>query len=259
MGWILFLWQNSFKVLKRTQQIQCTDIMSMNKHLLASSSLHPLPDYWGNTHCSFTLAPWCPVAAAWIWNALLASIRMSSLYLGFWHDPRTFLFKTPFGDWHDTLLVCGNVTIIRCPSTFFHDGITIIFAFIKIITSGQILLTTATLQEDFSSGKFNVRLNFFCRQPNRMIVDSMWGNHNVRTTGNRKVHGGMRENPDVIPSKVPLPVVIWTHLINSALGTRKSTSQMACRLVRQFSQGSWSLQTDRLTDHPTPSVAIGRI
>jgi len=50
---------------------------------------------------------------------------------------------------------------------------------------------------DFSSRKFNVTLDCFCSQPIRMLVASMWGNPDVRATGNsaRRHAGKSRRHP----------------------------------------------------------------
>jgi len=87
-------------------------------------------------------------------------------------------------------------------------------------------------------------------------------NPNVRATGNgvRRCAGKSRRHP---LSKCPFP---WgdldPHLIHGSLGPPESTSQTASRSV-QFSRfcrahGRYR-QTDRQTDHATPSVAISCI
>jgi len=49
------------------------------------------------------------------------------------------------------------------------------------------------------------------------------------------------------------------HLTHGSFGPPESTTQTASRAVQPFLQGSRSWQTDRQTDHATPSVTIGRI
>ena len=62
------------------------------------------------------------------------------------------------------------------------------------------------------------------------------------------------------PSKLPLPMGDPDpHLIHGSLGSPKSSTQMASRLVQPFLQGSLTSVTDRPTDHATRSVRIGRI
>jgi len=53
--------------------------------------------------------------------------------------------------------------------------------------------------------------------------------------------GGVWENADIIPSKVPLPTgVSGPHLICGSFGPLKFTSQMASRSVQPFLQDSQS-------------------
>jgi len=79
------------------------------------------------------------------------------------------------------------------------------------------------------------------------------------------VLGGMWENPDVIPSKVPLPTGhLDAHIIHSFLGPPESTPKQC---LDQFSHccrahgrsGQTERLTDRQTDHATPSAAIGAV
>jgi len=60
------------------------------------------------------------------------------------------------------------------------------------------------------------------------------------------------------PQKCPFAGRNWNpHLMHGSLGPPKSTPQMESRLVQPFLQGSRSWQTDRPTDHITPSLTIG--
>jgi len=81
------------------------------------------------------------------------------------------------------------------------------------------------------------------------------GNPDVRATGN----GAPRREGK---SRRPVVDLDPIYRIHSSLGPPESTSQTACRSVQLFLHGSQSLQTDkqtdRPTDHATPSVAIGR-
>ena len=81
-----------------------------------------------------------------------------------------------------------------------------------------------------------------------MLVDSMQEIPTSRPLG--MVLGSTQENPDVIPIK--------SALSHSSLGPPESTSQTASRLVQLFSQGSWSLQTDRPTEKPCYSICSKR-
>jgi len=66
---------------------------------------------------------------------------------------------------------------------------------------------------------------------------------------------GVRENPNVVPLKMPLPVGIWTpYLIHCSFSSLESTSHS----VQPFLQSLQLLQTDRRTDHTILYVAIGR-
>ena len=63
------------------------------------------------------------------------------------------------------------------------------------------------------------------------------------------------------PSKLPLP---WgdvdSHLIHGSLGPPESSTQMTSQSVQPFCRAHYcDRQTDRLTDHATRSVTIGRI
>jgi len=61
------------------------------------------------------------------------------------------------------------------------------------------------------------------------------------------------------PSNCPFTLWIWTLSNNGSLGPPETISKLASRTVQPFLQGSQSCQTDRQTDHATPSTTIGRI
>jgi len=61
-----------------------------------------------------------------------------------------------------------------------------------------------------------------------------------------------------VQSYSPCGTNVHLHLIRGFLGPPDSTFQTASRSVQPFLQGSRSWQTDRQTDHATPSVTIGR-
>jgi len=62
-----------------------------------------------------------------------------------------------------------------------------------------------------------------------------------------------------IPQKCPFPWETWTHLMHTSLGPSESTSQKVSWFSRFGRVHGRYRQTDRLTDHATPSVAIGCI
>jgi len=72
-----------------------------------------------------------------------------------------------------------------------------------IIISGQRILISGDIAEDFSSGKLSATLDCFCGQPIGMLLNSM---REIPTSGPPGVVlGGVWENPDVImPLKKPL-------------------------------------------------------
>ena len=64
----------------------------------------------------------------------------------------------------------------------------------------------------------------------------------------------------LLPLKIaPLRGDLNPHLIHGSLGLPKSISQMASWSVEPFLDSSRSWQTDKLTDHDTPSVTKGRM
>jgi len=95
----------------------------------------------------------------------------------------------------------------------------------KTLTRGHIVV------EGFSLGKFNVSLDCFCSRPMGTLVDSIWGNPNVKSTGNGvRCHEG--KSPHHPLTKVPLLMGdLGPCLIHSCFGPPKSTSQMASQLV----------------------------
>jgi len=96
----------------------------------------------------------------------------------------------------------------------------------------------------FSLENLNVTLDCSCSRPIGKPVDSM------------------RENPDIVRSKVPFSMgEVDPYLVHSSLssGTPEYTLQTVSRSVQLFWQGSSWLQTERPTDHVTPSAAIGRV
>jgi len=111
-----------------------------------------------------------------------------------------------------------------------------------VATSGQRILTRGRIAGRFSLEKFNMTLECFCGRPIGTLVDSK------------------RENPDVIPLKVLLPVGgLDPYPIRSSLDQPKSKSETASRSVEPFLQGLRSLQIDRPTYRATLSIATGRI
>ena len=64
---------------------------------------------------------------------------------------------------------------------------------------------------DVSLEKFNVIPNCFCDRPIGTLVDSMWGNSDVRATGNgaRRCAGKSRRH---LPQKRPSPKRTWTSI-----------------------------------------------
>jgi len=104
----------------------------------------------------------------------------------------------------------------------------------------------AASQGDFSLGKFNVTHNCLCGRPIRMLVDSRWGNPNVRTTGNGAWWRADKSRCNPL-SKVPL---LWAdlnpHLTHSSSGPSDSISQTAswsvqpiCRVHGRYRQTDW--------------------
>jgi len=66
----------------------------------------------------------------------------------------------------------------------------------------------------------------------------------------------------IAPQNCPFPWGIsgsGPHPIHDSLGPPESSTQTASRSVQRILQGSLVWQTDRQTDHATPSVTIGRI
>jgi len=62
------------------------------------------------------------------------------------------------------------------------------------------------------------------------------------------------------PQNCLFPWGIWNpHLIHGSLGPPESSTQTVSRLVQSFLQASLLWQTDRQTDHATPSVTTGCI
>ena len=99
-------------------------------------------------------------------------------------------------------------------------------------------------------GKFNVTLNWFCSRPIGTLVNSMWGNPDVRATGNSAQQCEGKIPTSSPPQKCPSPWWIWTPSNTQFLGPSESTSQTAFQSVWPFLKGSRSLQTHRLTDRP---------
>ena len=96
-------------------------------------------------------------------------------------------------------------------------------------------------------GKFNATLDIFCSRPIRKLVDST---REIPTSGPLgMVVGGVRENPDVIPSKLSLSIR-EIYIPNSISIASASIAGLTVVTDRQ---------TDQQTDHATPSVAIGRV
>jgi len=100
-----------------------------------------------------------------------------------------------------------------------------------------------------------VTVDSFYGWPIRMPVDRIWGH---LTLGH--LCQGYWERCSVACGKILTLSPLKSdplHLIHRSLGPPESTSQIALQLVQQFLQGSWSLQTDRPTDHASLSVVTG--
>jgi len=65
-----------------------------------------------------------------------------------------------------------------------------------------------TGRADFLMGKFNATCHLLYSRPIGMLVNTAWGNPDVRPTGN----GARPHVGNVISSKVPHPVGIWTSI-----------------------------------------------
>jgi len=61
----------------------------------------------------------------------------------------------------------------------------------------------------FSFGKFNVTVNCLCCQPLQMLFDSLWGNPDVRATGNHAQHH-VGKSKRHSPLKCPCRLGVWT-------------------------------------------------
>ena len=126
-----------------------------------------------------------------------------------------------------------------CLVTFSHSTLMTTMMMMTIIASGEKILTAGRIAGDISLWKINVTLDYFCGQSMGTLVDST------------------QRNPEVIPSKVSLPVgdldcisiVHWAH-----------PSLHPKRHHDRFSRFCMDHGRYRQTDRPaTPSAAIGLI
>jgi len=128
------------------------------------------------------------------------------------------------------------------------------FSLQKVKTSGQRILSRGHIAgEIFLLGKFNMTLDCFCGRPFGTLVDST-ACGGIPTSGPLgTVLCGVWENPDVTPSKVPLPLGKQTP---SSLGPRDYASPHPKRRHDRFSRFCKAHGRYRQTDRQTTLLRL---